>query len=198
MRWHSIWADPPEKLLGGGLSTPVPPFCLFCTIISNKTCILDWYQNCPRSYQPGPPWLPGSTPSIFQEAFRADSTRGDVPHEAMFHMSRYFIWADVSYEPIFYMPIDCKVHSMADCATLVMAHIWMSHVTHMNESCHICEWGISHIWMSHVTHLNEWCHTYESIMSHTLCTWIPTNRNESCPTYERKHHATHMNASCHK
>jgi len=32
---------PPEKLLAGGLSTPVPPFCLFCTIISNKTCILD-------------------------------------------------------------------------------------------------------------------------------------------------------------
>ena len=32
---------PPEKLLGGGLSTPVHPFCLFCTIISNKICILD-------------------------------------------------------------------------------------------------------------------------------------------------------------
>ena len=32
---------PPEKLLGGGLSTPVLPVCLFCTIISNKTCILD-------------------------------------------------------------------------------------------------------------------------------------------------------------
>ena len=29
-------------------------------------------QNRPRSYQPGPSWLPGSTPSIFQEAFRAE------------------------------------------------------------------------------------------------------------------------------
>jgi len=32
------------------------------------------------------------------------------------------------------------------CATWVMSHIWMSHVTHMNESCH--------------THANESCHTY--------------------------------------
>jgi len=31
----------PEKLLGDGFSTPMPPFCLICTIISNKTCILD-------------------------------------------------------------------------------------------------------------------------------------------------------------
>ena len=43
----AIWSTP-EKLLGGGLSTPVPPFCLFCTIISNKTCILDLYQNMPH------------------------------------------------------------------------------------------------------------------------------------------------------
>jgi len=40
----------------------------------------------------------------------------------------------------------------------VMSHIWMSHVTHMNgschESCHTCEWVMSHMWMSHVTHMN--------------------------------------------
>jgi len=35
----------------------------------------------------------------------------------------------------------------------------MSHVTHMNESCHTYEWVMSHIWMSHVTHMNESCHT---------------------------------------
>jgi len=39
---------PPEKLLGDGLSTPVPFFCLICTIISNKTGIFDWYQNTPQ------------------------------------------------------------------------------------------------------------------------------------------------------
>jgi len=39
---------PPEKLLGGGLSTPVPPFCLFGTIISHKTCGVDLYKNTPQ------------------------------------------------------------------------------------------------------------------------------------------------------
>jgi len=32
---------PPEKLLVDGFSTPLPLFCLICTIISNETCILD-------------------------------------------------------------------------------------------------------------------------------------------------------------
>ena len=32
----------------------------------------------------------------------------------------------------------------------------MSHVTHMNESCHTYEW-------SHVTHMNESCHTYGQV-----------------------------------
>ena len=31
---------------------------------------------------------------------------------------------------------------------------WMSHVTHMNESCHTYERVMSHIWMSHITHTN--------------------------------------------
>jgi len=81
----------------------------------------------------------------------------------------------------------------------VTSHIWMSHVTHVNNSCHayIYVWerhtsvtwyvwerhalvtisyGVikaftyervtSHIWISHVTHMNESCHTHESFMSH--------------------------------
>ena len=58
--------------------------------------------------------------------------------------------------------------------------VWVSHVTHMNESCHTYEWvmshiwmspvivmnDISHIWMSHVSHMNESCHTYEWHYSH--------------------------------
>jgi len=48
----------------------------------------------------------------------------------------------------------------------VISHIWMSHVTHVNESYHTCEWVMLHIWMSHVTHVNESCHTYEWVMSH--------------------------------
>ena len=34
----------------------------------------------------------------------------------------------------------------------VMSHIWMSHVTHMNESCHTHERVMPHIWMSHPTY----------------------------------------------
>ena len=54
---------------------------------------------------------------------------------------------------------------------------WMSHVTHMNESCHThvnewCrtyEWVMCHLWMCHVTLMNEWnesCHIYGWVMSH--------------------------------
>jgi len=45
-----------------------------------------------------------------------------------------------------------------------MSHIWMSHVTCMNESCHIYEWVMSH--------MNESCHTYEWVMSHI---WMSHN-----------------------
>jgi len=38
-------------------------------------------------------------------------------------------------------------------------HIWMSHVTHLNESCHTEEWVMSHIWMRNVTHMKEACRT---------------------------------------
>ena len=84
----------------------------------------------------------------------------------------------------------------------VMSHIWMSHVTHMNESCHTYEWVMSHIWMSHVTHRNESSHTYEWVMSH-ICISHVTHMNESCHTYEcvKSHvwmsQVTHMNESCH-
>ena len=44
----------------------------------------------------------------------------------------------------------------------VMSHISMSHVTHINESCHTYQWVMSHVWMSPVTHINESCHTYTS------------------------------------
>jgi len=56
----------------------------------------------------------------------------------------------------------------------------MSHVTHVNESCHACEWVMSRMWMSHVTHVNESCHACEWVMS---CMWMS--------------HVTHVNESCH-
>ena len=83
----------------------------------------------------------------------------------------------------------------------VMWHIWMSHVTHKNESCHICEcvmsgipgtlhmngshnthrWGMWHIktrvmahtWMSHAWRMSVSCHTYERVMSYI---WMSRDR----------------------
>ena len=68
-----------------------------------------------------------------------------------------------------------------------MAHIWMSHVPHM-------EWVMSHIWMSHVPHMNESCPTYEWVMSHTWMSHV-THMNESCPTYEMRHPSSRLEHS---
>ena len=79
----------------------------------------------------------------------------DMTHTHMWHrcdMTHSHIWLD-SFK----------------CVTWVMSHLWMSHVTYVNESCHICEWVMSHIWlslvvhmrMSHVTHMNESCQICE-------------------------------------
>ena len=61
-----------------------------------------------------------------------------------------------------------------------MSHVRMSHVTHMNESCHANDASnhtheylmkkdrfiMSRIWMSHVTYMNESCPKHEWVMSH--------------------------------
>ena len=62
----------------------------------------------------------------------------------------------------------------------------MSHVIHVNESCHTCECVILHIWMSHVTHIN----THGALSKHIddgpfICLSHVTHTNESCHTYER-------------
>ena len=88
------------------------------------------------------------------------------------------------------------------CARWVMSHIWMSHVTHVNESRHRYEWVMSHRWISHVTRINESYHTYERAISHIwmihgthmneswhICAWGMAHRSMS--------HVTHMNGSCH-
>jgi len=86
-------------------------------------------------------------------------------------------------------------------------HIWMSHVTHLNESCHTYEWVMSHIWMSHGTHMYESCHTWMSHVTHMneschTYTWVMSHMNESYHTHEwvMSHiwmsHVTYMNESC--
>jgi len=42
-----------------------------------------------------------------------------------------------------------------------MSNTGMSHVTHVNASCHTYERSMSHISMRRVTLMNEACHTYE-------------------------------------
>jgi len=81
----------------------------------------------------------------------------------------------------------------------VMAQIWMSLVTHLNESCHTCEWVVPHIWMSHVIGS---CHTYEWVMSHIWRRHV-THMKVSRHAYEwvMSHiwmsHVIRMNESCH-
>ena len=65
----------------------------------------------------------------------------------------------------------------------VISHKWMNLIAHMDESCHTYDWVMSYIWMSHVTHTNESYHTYEWGMSHIWMSHV-THTNESCHTYE--------------
>ena len=48
--------------------------------------------------------------------------------------------------------LQCVWFQMCD---MTLFYVWTSHVTHMNESCHIYQWVMSHICMSHVTHIIE-------------------------------------------
>ena len=76
-----------------------------------------------------------------------------------------------------YMNGSCHTHER------VMSHIWMGPDTHMKESCHTYEWVLSHTWKMHVTHMNGSWHTYEWFIS---LVWMGpvTHMNESCHTYE--------------
>jgi len=70
-------------------------------------------------------------------------------------------------------------------------HIWMSHVTHMNATCHTYECVMPWIWMSHATHtrMSQVTHTWMThpYVAHvTSRVWMGhvTLTNESCHTLE--------------
>jgi len=105
------------------------------------------------------------------------STRTDC-HIHMCDMTHVVPMCDMTYSYEWYDPFMCvpwlihmfdMTHSyawydcgMTFCFEWVMSHIWMSHVTHMNESCHT--------WMSHVTHMSHKCVVwlfYLSDMTHS-------------------------------
>jgi len=77
---------------------------------------------------------------------------------------------------------------------LVMSRVWISHVMHMNESCHACVCVTSRTWLRHVTYgcvishtllrlvthmndfsltLSEWCQTYKWFQSDSK--WVVWN-----------------------
>ena len=56
-----------------------------------------------------------------------------------------------------------------------MSHIWTS-------LCDTYEWVMVHVWISHVTHMNGSRHTCKWVMSHTWMSHV-THRNEPCRTY---------------
>jgi len=66
---------------------------------------------------------------------------------------------------------------------LVMSHVWRTHFTPMNESCHAYERVKSHTWMCHITYINKSCHTYECVMSHIWMRHV-TNIKELRHTYK--------------
>jgi len=98
-------------------------------------------------------------------------------------------------------------------------HVWMHHITHMNESCHIYEcvmshscaiWGARvvsdhescHIWLCHLSRIKESCHAYEWVVSQrnswrTCAIWLVqvVSANESRNIWIC--HISHMNGSCH-
>jgi len=82
------------------------------------------------------------------------------------------------------------------CWCSVDAHIWMSHVAHMNESCRTYEWVTGHIWIRHVTQMNESRGTYEGgdcgvdTVRMRVDDWVMAHIWMS--------HGTHVNASCHE
>jgi len=70
----------------------------------------------------------------------------------------------------------------------------MSHVIHVNVSCHTYKYVMSHMWMCHGTHVNESCKIYEYVMSH-ICMGHGTHMHGSWHTYEwvmRHRHISHI------
>jgi len=97
-----------------------------------------------------------------------------------------------------YMTVSCLTYEWG------MAHMWMSHVTHLN--CHVthvthvnthifdatravrCDGVMSHMWMGHGTHMNASCHTCKWVMVHIYSTQhAPHAVNESCHTCEHRY-----------
>ena len=111
----------------------------------------------------------------------------------MSDMTQSYVWCDWFIRVTWLSHMCIKTHVYLSQDSLIHSNVWhdsvicwregwstwMSHVTHMNESCHAYEWVMSLIWMSHGT-MNESWRTYKQDMIHT---WTS--------------HGTHVNESRH-
>ena len=98
----------------------------------------------------------------------------------------------------------CELYEWVTPYVYEPGHIWVSHVTHMNESCLRHNTPCCHIgsaWESHVTHMNESC-TSRIWISHVTYRWVMLHMNTSrhalvSHVHTMLPHRCCMNASCH-
>ena len=101
----------------------------------------------------------------------------DMTHSSVWHDSLTF-WA--------------RCISSCPKSQWVMSHIWMSHVTHMNESCHTYEWVMSHIHLTHTYMYVHEIHAYMYISMHTFTREWDWNKVYEY-VYEYTYIYSHMN-----
>ena len=86
-------------------------------------------------------------------------------------MIRPHVWRDPATTCWYYISSNHTYESTSDIAqcysaSLPRTHTWgTNHVSYMTEACFTCGWVRSHIWIRHVSHVNESCHTYEGTLS---------------------------------
>jgi len=94
----------------------------------------------------------------------------------------------------------CATWRHATCMHVV-SQVRMSHVSHMNETCHTCDWRWHTYnfptWLNHVSrgwvmpNIKESC---PKLMSHTPYGWVTSYVNESCHIWTI--HISHTNEPC--
>ena len=60
-----------------------------------------------------------------------------------------------------------------------MSFMWISHIPHVNESCHTCKWVMSYKRVRHVPHMKESRHTYECVMKEACTSCVEGTHTHS-------------------